>query len=115
MTVYNNFGMEMIAEADENVERCVELSGARQYDLNVGRHFVSFSNASSQEVSMIIEAVTNAGVHDDGVDECTVDTDGDGLLNENDNCPYVSNADQTNSDGLGNGDACELAAPACAP
>ena len=40
------------------------------------------------------------------------DNDGDGILDVNDNCPYVANADQADSNGLddatGLGDACEL-------
>jgi len=35
------------------------------------------------------------------------DTDGDGVPDVNDNCPGVSNPDQTDSDGNGVGDACE--------
>ncbi|MEO1273215.1 MAG: thrombospondin type 3 repeat-containing protein, partial [Myxococcota bacterium] len=35
------------------------------------------------------------------------DTDGDGILDTEDNCPSVSNADQTDSNGDGTGDACE--------
>ena len=35
------------------------------------------------------------------------DTDGDGVCNDVDNCPGVSNADQANADGDGLGDACD--------
>ncbi|MBH25208.1 MAG: hypothetical protein CMH57_12290 [Myxococcales bacterium] len=35
------------------------------------------------------------------------DTDGDGVLNDEDNCPAVSNPGQQDSDGDGTGDACE--------
>lgn len=36
------------------------------------------------------------------------DTDGDGVLNVDDNCPAVSNADQADSDHDGIGDVCEI-------
>jgi hypothetical protein len=36
-----------------------------------------------------------------------IDTDGDGIIDSEDNCPNVSNADQLNSDGDSHGDACD--------
>jgi len=35
------------------------------------------------------------------------DADGDGIIDENDNCPLVANPDQADSDGDGIGDACD--------
>uniref|UniRef100_A0A665VXZ7 Thrombospondin-1 n=1 Tax=Echeneis naucrates TaxID=173247 RepID=A0A665VXZ7_ECHNA len=40
-------------------------------------------------------------------DACAVDIDGDGILNENDNCPYVYNVDNRDTDGDGVGDHCD--------
>ncbi len=37
----------------------------------------------------------------------SLDSDGDGLPNYNDNCPFVSNPDQNDSDGDGVGDVCD--------
>jgi subtilisin family serine protease len=37
-----------------------------------------------------------------------LDSDGDGVRNSIDNCPFVSNADQTDSDNDGIGNACEI-------
>ena len=39
--------------------------------------------------------------------ETPADTDGDGIADRKDNCPLVANADQTDSDSDGKGDACE--------
>ncbi len=36
-----------------------------------------------------------------------VDTDGDGIADDIDNCPLIANADQTDTDGDGLGDACD--------
>uniref|UniRef100_A0AAX7UTP5 Thrombospondin-1 n=1 Tax=Astatotilapia calliptera TaxID=8154 RepID=A0AAX7UTP5_ASTCA len=54
----------------------------------------------------------NSGQEDhdkDGLegDACAVDIDGDGILNENDNCPYVYNVDQRDTDRDGVGDHCD--------
>ena len=40
-------------------------------------------------------------------DDSEVDSDGDGIANEEDNCPNTPNADQTNSDSDQYGDACD--------
>lgn len=40
-------------------------------------------------------------------DECELDTDGDGKIDDCDNCPFVYNPNQTDTNGDGIGDACE--------
>ena len=38
---------------------------------------------------------------------CDLDIDGDGVNNDVDNCPEVFNPDQLDTDGNGQGDACQ--------
>lgn len=45
-------------------------------------------------------------------DEPATDSDGDGVLDANDNCVDVANPDQRDADGDGTGDACDTTAPA---
>ena len=113
VTVFNEFGMQLVAEDTENVDRCNELTTAQLFDMNIGRYFISFSGSSAEQVALIIEEVGSGDTHDSGGDECEADVDRDGIINENDNCPEVANPAQLNTDGLGTGDACELVAPNC--
>jgi uncharacterized repeat protein (TIGR01451 family) len=50
-----------------------------------------------------IQAIFNAG----SAGKCKTDADGDGVLDALDNCPAIANADQTDTDGDGTGDACD--------
>ena len=43
------------------------------------------------------------------------DLDGDGFVNHLDNCPEIANPDQSDADGNGLGDACDLATPTATP
>ena len=54
-------------------------------------------------------AVVNDDPDNTGVllNACNPDTDGDGIIDVDDNCPSVSNSDQTDTDGDGQGDACD--------
>lgn len=52
---------------------------------------------------------------DGEVDEGCIDSDGDGILDMEDNCPNVSNADQIDSDGDGVGNVCDNTTNTCFP
>ena len=57
------------------------------------------------------EAVTDAAGDAIGAadtDGATLDTDGDGVADGDDNCPAAANPDQANEDGDDRGDACDL-------
>ena len=47
------------------------------------------------------------GIPDDCDDRIVADTDGDGFLDDEDNCPAIANADQADADGDDAGDACD--------
>ncbi|SVE19657.1 uncharacterized protein METZ01_LOCUS472511, partial [marine metagenome] len=52
-------------------------------------------------ISLIEEALDSCGV------DCIPDADGDGILNDNDNCPGIVNPDQSDFDEDGIGDLCD--------
>ena len=68
-----------------------------------GRHAVTF--AVSDGLSTAEQIVTIV------VNDTLIDTDGDGVLDANDNCPDVPNPDQRDSDGDGLGDVCDPSGP----
>ncbi|MEX2102697.1 MAG: thrombospondin type 3 repeat-containing protein [Gaiellaceae bacterium] len=63
------------------------------------------------EAGALPQEICGNGIDDDGdgqIDEdCVVDTDGDGVPDDTDNCVTTPNADQTDTDGDGLGDACD--------
>jgi hypothetical protein len=68
-----------------------------------GTRFVAHAHARVQSPSIELGPV--------GSDAAHADADGDGVPDLIDNCPQVANADQSNQNGDGVGDACEASAP----
>ncbi len=70
--------------------------------------------ASTPEFAYFPETCTDGADNDgdgaiDGADSgCTVDSDGDGVQDVSDNCPWDPNADQADADADGEGDVCDF-------
>ncbi|MGB5428581.1 thrombospondin type 3 repeat-containing protein, partial [Eudoraea sp.] len=60
------------------------------------------SDQSVNQDGVVIDDLVVTGFQDDD------DDDNDGVLDVNDNCPLIGNADQLDSDGDGEGDACDV-------
>lgn len=74
-----------------------DLSG----ETNVIFRIVFHSDPLENEEGVVIDDLSVSGFEDDD------DDDDDGVLDVNDNCPLVANADQTDTDGDGLGDVCD--------
>ena len=68
---------------------------------NVIFRIVFHSDPSVTQEGVVIDDLVVEGVQDDD------DDDNDGILDVDDNCPLVGNANQTDTDGDGLGDACD--------
>ncbi len=65
---------------------------------NAGNYQVIITNDYGSAISSVAVLM---------IDWATLDSDGDGVLNAADNCPYTFNPDQSDQDGDGVGDVCE--------
>jgi hypothetical protein len=67
------------------------------------------STAITTQPPVTTEFVVATSIPEDTKDPGVIDSDGDGIADSEDNCPYTYNPDQADSNGDGRGDACELA------
>ncbi|MGZ8199994.1 MAG: beta-propeller fold lactonase family protein [Methylosarcina sp.] len=89
----------------------VNASGSRYYVTNPPDGTVSVIDTGSNSVIATIPTDLTPWVIETA-EIPVLDSDGDGILDTQDNCPSVANPDQSDSNGNGIGDACDvLAAP----
>ncbi len=69
--------------------------------------FARYYSGSWQPICEIEETVTVSGGTGDPCDGLGGDSDGDGVCDNNDNCPNIANANQADSDNDNIGDACD--------
>lgn len=87
---------------DADVSLSATLPGGADDLASFAFRFRAVMDAGNDEVR-----IDNFNISGDAISVPT-DTDGDGIADESDNCPSVSNAGQTNTDGAGDGgDACD--------
>jgi len=98
-----------INEGGIGADKCV-------FDIkNSGMHFKNMKiNAPSHELDKIFCDEGSDNHHKDGEEGLVIvskqpqnDQDGDGVVDDQDNCPKAANADQKDTDGDGVGDACD--------
>ncbi|NLX22948.1 MAG: hypothetical protein GXY55_14945 [Phycisphaerae bacterium] len=77
------------------VNDALDISGGTSQDCN--------SSGIPDECELEDNDCNSSGIPD----ECELDNDGDGKIDDCDNCPFVYNPNQTDTNGDGIGDACE--------
>ncbi len=83
---------------------------------DIGAFELNDCNGSGEDDAQDILNGTSTDCNANGIpDDCELDTDGDGVIDDCDNCPATANAGQEDADGNGVGDACEAGAGAAPP
>ncbi len=88
-------GSATVSSSAATVSHVYDAAGSYVASLNV----IDSQGAQSESAAMVEITVTG--------DEAPADSDGDGVMDAEDNCPFVENPDQTDTDGDGAGDACD--------
>jgi hypothetical protein len=115
----------LVSHADDSGRIGLELQRLESNDPHVGP-LMSVEDYA-RELSGLFRCVTDVAARansfgdrrdtrwPDGIpDACQSDADGDGLLDEDDDCPHDANPTQADADGDGRGDACEVPLPPAA-
>jgi hypothetical protein len=96
-----------------NITDVLMIARGQVHSGSEGERFGDVNNDASCNLSdaLIIARGQQGSLHEDqhcpAYHGLCADTDGDGVCNENDNCPNVPNADQLDTDESGVGDACQ--------
>ncbi|MBT3231116.1 hypothetical protein HN358_05075 [Candidatus Uhrbacteria bacterium] len=106
---------------DVEIMFVIDLSGSMSSELGDSTRIEVLESAVSDAITSLHEAYdgtsANMGIgwaYIGGTHQtytAPVDTDGDGIVDEDDNCPDDSNSSQTDTDGDGIGDECEEVEP----
>lgn len=114
-----DMGVVIVPDASVDADAEMPVDAAVEADMSLPDEGVSVEEdlgapdmSIDAEVDAAVDMSVDAAV-DARVDATPVptDTDHDGILDENDNCPLVENADQLDFDGDGLGNACDYERP----
>jgi hypothetical protein len=99
--VYNHICHEAESPDEQTLDSTTPAPGAFLY------YLISLTNICGGEDGLGINSLDDPRPNDAPCVPLGADTDGDGVLDLNDNCPLVPNADQADADLDGRGDVCD--------